>query len=597
MGQMASRSRTGSKAKLGFGTAKALLLLALGLVLMAIGASTASAQSQDDEVPPNVLVIETDDQTQESISVMPNTRSLIGGQGVTFPNSFVNWAVCCPSRATTLTGQYSHNHGVLGNTAPLGGFDKLDSTNTLPVWLQGAGYYTGMIGKYLNGYEAHRDDPGGPLIPPGWSEWRGSTRTYDFYGYQLNEGGALTTYGSLSDNPDSPPNPALYSTDVYTAKAVDFINRRAPSDQPFFLWLNYLAPHGGGPNPAAPNTSQCAGTAKPAPRDLNAFDSVPLPQGPAFNEADVSDKPPSIQARNLNDADTQGEGAGDINDITRFWRCRRASLLAEDLGVQQLISTLAATGELANTLVVFTSDNGFMHGEHRVKSGKQVPYEESIRVPLMIRGPGFRGGKIVRDLATNADIAKTIVRATGARPARRLDGYALQPFAEQPGRERGRELSIETNGYSGVRTERYTYVEYTSGVNSGFQELYDNDADPFQLQNVAANPAYASVRAALDARLDRVRSCSGSSCRSTPKLRVKLLKRSGLGGCLRAPVRAKLKGFDVGRTRFAEFFVNGKRVDQRPQAPLQAQASLRQAGARRRNRRCAPARPCSTAAG
>ena len=553
---MAFKSGAGSRARLAFAAGAALLLLgALGLALLDRGAETAAAQAPGDGQRPNVVVIETDDQTQESTAVMPNARNLIGAQGVTFSNSFVNWSVCCPSRATLLTGQYAHNHGVRGNTAPLGGFDRLDSTNTLPVWLQGAGYYTGLIGKYLNGYEGHRNDPGGPLIPPGYSEWRGSTRTYDFYGYELNEGGTLNTYGSLTDNPDSPPDPSLHSTDVYTAKAVDFINRRAPSGQPFFLWLTYLAPHSGGPNPAG---NHCAGTAKPAPRDLNAFDSVPLPQGPAFNEADVSDKPPSIQARNLNDDDSAGEGAGDLADITRFWRCRRASLLAEDLGVEQVYSALQASGELDDTLLVFTSDNGFMHGEHRVKSGKQVPYEESIRVPLMIRGPGFRGGKTVRDLAINADLAPTILQAAGATSGRVLDGRALQGFAEKPGRLRGRELSLETNTYSAVRTGRYTYIEYTSGQNTGFQELYDLRADPFQLQNVAGNPAYAAIHSALDARLDNARACAGPSCKARPELKLRLRARKGERRCTRRPVRAKLRAAE--RMSAVEFLINGKRV-------------------------------------
>jgi len=556
VGKIALTPGGSSKARLALAAACAGLLLgALAITLMARGTGTAAAQSQGGEAPPNVLVVETDDQTQESIAVMPNTRNLIGSQGVSFSNNFVNFALCCPSRATFLTGQYSHNSGVRGNQAPNGGFDRLDSSNTLPVWLQGAGYYTGLIGKYLNGYEGHRADPGGPLIPPGWSEWRGSTRTYDFYGYELNEGGTLTTYGSLTDNPDSPPDPSQYSTDVYTAKAVDFINRRAPSQQPFFLWLNYLAPHSGGPNPAG---NHCAGTAKPAPRDLHAFDSLPLPQPPSFNEADVSDKPPSIQARNLNDDDSAGEGAGDINDIARFYRCRRASLLAEDLGVQQLISALGATGELNNTLVIFTADNGFMHGEHRVKSGKQVPYEESVRVPLMIRGPGFRGGKTVRDLTINADLAPTILQAAGADSGRLLDGRPLQGFAEKPGRLRGRELSIETAAYSAVRTGRYTYIEYTSGQNAGFQELYDLQADPFQLQNVAANPAYASVHSALDARLDRVRTCAGPGCRERPELKLRLRARKGERRCTRRPVRAKLRAAE--RIVSVEFLINGRRV-------------------------------------
>jgi arylsulfatase A-like enzyme len=523
-------------------------------------------------------VIETDDQTQASMSVMPKTRELIGGKGVTFPNNFVNYSLCCPSRSTFLTGQYSHNTGVRGNQEPIGGFDHLNSANTLPVWLQGAGYYTGLIGKYLNGYEAHRADPGGPLIPPGYSEWHGSTRTYNYYGYELNENGVLTTYGSQTANPDAPGNPANYSTDVYTAKAVDFINRRAPAEQPYFLWLTYLAPHGGGPNPPAPDTSHCAGTAKPAPRDLHAFDSTPLPLPPSFNEADVSDKPPTIQDRDISDDDSQGEGASDIDDITRFYRCRLASLLAEDVGVEQIMNALSATGELDNTLVIFTSDNGFMHGEHRVKSGKVVPYEESIRVPLLIRGPGFTGGKTVRELSVNADLAPTILKATGATAGLAVDGRALQGAAENPGRELGRTIEIETNAYAGVRTNRYKYIEYSSGPNAGFQELYDLQNDPYELQNVAngsAFPQYAAVHAALAQRLAEVRGCSGDPCRTDPKMHTKLRVRHGQGHCVRRPVRARVKGHDAGRVVKAQFFVNGKKVAQDGKRPFQRKLPFR----------------------
>jgi N-acetylglucosamine-6-sulfatase len=547
--------------------------LALAILALALEAGRHHASAAPSATPrPNVLVITTDDQTQASMSVMPKTRQLIGSHGVTFPNNFVNYSLCCPSRATFLTGQYSHNDGVRGNQEPFGGFDHLNSTNTLPVWLQNGGYYTGLIGKYLNGYEAHRNDPGGPLIPPGYSEWHGSTRTYDYYGYELNEDGTLNTYGSLTANPDAPGNPANYSTDVYTAKAVDFINRKAPSDQPFFLWLTYLAPHGGGPNPDPPNTSHCAGTAKPAPRYLHAFDSTPLPTPPSFNEADNSDKPPTIASRDISDEDSQGEGASDIEDITRFYRCRLASLLAEDDGVEQLVGALQASGELDNTLVIFTSDNGFMHGEHRIKSGKIVPYEESIRVPLLIRGPGFTGGGSVRDLSVNADLAPTILRATGVKAGLSVDGRALQGVAENPGRELGREISVETNAYSAVRTKRYIYIEYASGPNAGFQELYDLQNDPYELQNVASGtafPQYAKVHAALAARLARVRACSGDGCRLAPHLRTKLRLRHGPGGCALPKVRERVKGSERGKVTYAEFYVNGKRVAKDRKRPFQ----------------------------
>jgi N-acetylglucosamine-6-sulfatase len=513
---------------------------------------------------PNVLVIETDDQTQASMSVMPKTRDLIGGQGTTFAKNFANFPLCCPSRATFLTGQYSHNHGVRDNGPPLGGFDRLDSTNILPLWLQGAGYYTGLIGKYLNGYSAHSNDPGGPLVPTGWSEWRG-TIGHSYYGNQLNEGGVLYTYGSTNDNPDNPPDPSVYSTDLYTSKAVDFVNRRAPSQQPFFLWLTYIAPHSAPPDPPG---NHCGVNAKPAPRHLHAFDAQPLPRPPSFSEADISDKPPTFRS-------AAALGPAAVSTVTLAYRCRLGSLLAVDDGVEQIVGALKAAGELDDTLVIFTSDNGFMHGEHRIRTGKIVPYEESIRVPLLIRGPGFRGGKTVRDLSINADLAPTILRAASAQPGLRVDGMPLQGMGAKPGRELGREFSIESNAYSGIRTERYIYLEYTSGQNAGFQELYDLQADPFELQNVAASPAYAAVRPALAARLARVRTCTGESCRLSPHLRIKLRARRGPRGCDLQPVRAKVRGTDRSKVVEADFYVNGKRFARDRKRPFQRKLPYR----------------------
>ena len=179
-----------------------------------------------------------------------------------------------------------HNHGVLGNTPPNGGFGRfqaLHGDNNLAVWLQDAGYYTALIGKYLNGYSNN------PPVPPGWSEWHAAAPdTQEVYDYTLNENGTLVHYGQ---------NPADFKQDVLTRKAVGFVNRRAPKAQPFFLWLTYTAPHGGGPNPNPNPPFNCGGTAKPAPRHAHAFDSEPLPKPPNFNEADVSDKPAEI--RNL----------------------------------------------------------------------------------------------------------------------------------------------------------------------------------------------------------------------------------------------------------------------------------------------------------
>jgi arylsulfatase A-like enzyme len=491
-----------------------------------------------------VVVIESDDQTADSMRYMPRTTELVGGAGVSFPQSFVNYPLCCPSRATFLTGEYAHNHGVMNNVAPLGGFDRLDSTRTLPVWLQRAGYYTGLIGKYLNGYEGHRDDVP-PLVPPGYNEWHGSTVTYQFYGYELNEGGTLVRYGTT---------PGDYSTDAYTGKAVDFIRRQAPQRQPFFLWLTYLAPHSGGPNPNPQPPRNCGETARPAPRHANALDGEPLPQPPSFDEPDVSDKPPGI-------ADNPRLSPADLADEVRYYRCRAESLLAIDEGVEQVVAALRRSGELDDTLVVYTSDNGFMHGEHRQKTGKLVLYEESIRVPLLIRGPGFRGGRRVADLVGNADLAPTILEATGARAGLRLDGRPLQPLAAAPGRERGRELLVENLTYEAVRTRRYIYAEHRAGPSAGAKELYDLFVDPFELESLHADPAYDAVEAALARRLASLRGCSGASCRDLPELRLALIARNAPGRrCKAAPVVVAPRGEDLGRVRQAELYVDGDRV-------------------------------------
>jgi N-acetylglucosamine-6-sulfatase len=251
----------------------ALLALVAGVI---VGAQQDGVSAQAATTPkPNILVIETDDQTLAEMEVLPSVKRLIGDQGVTFDNNFASFSLCCPSRATFLTGQYPHNNGVRGNALPEGGYEKLNSSNTLPVWLQRAGYYTAHLGKYLNGYGRRN-----PLeIPPGWSEWRGSVdpATYRFYGYTLNENAVLTTYCAI-------PEPSCYQTDVYRDKANEIIRRRAP-EGPFFLWVAFLADHSGGPREPGDPPNQA--TPDPAPRHRDLLEGRPLPQAPNFNEADV----------------------------------------------------------------------------------------------------------------------------------------------------------------------------------------------------------------------------------------------------------------------------------------------------------------------
>src|SRR6476620_3065053 len=405
---------------------------------------------------PNVLVIETDDQTLESMKVMQNVNSMIGDQGVTFANNILNFSLCCPSRSTFLTGQYVHNHGVWSNQSPNGGFQKFESlhgNNNLAVWLHRAGYFTAMIGKYLNQY---KNQPG---IPPGWSEWH-ATAPYDqrVYNYPINNNGALTQFGQ---------DPSDFKDDVLTRKAVDFVNRRSTQPAPFFLWLTYTAPHvGGPPNPNPPQ--DCKDAAKPAPRDADAFNNVPLPKPPNFNEADVSDKPKAIrQMPRL----TQTQ----IGNIQRKYRCELESLLAVDLCVKKVINALKTKGALDNTLIIYTSDNGYFHGEHRIPGDKQRVYEESIRVPLEMRGPGVPKGVTINPLVTNADLAPTIVDAANTRAGLTMDGTSLLPIVRHPLTDKNRELLVEEPTYKAIRTPRYVYVEY----NDGEREMYDLQNDPY----------------------------------------------------------------------------------------------------------------------
>jgi N-acetylglucosamine-6-sulfatase len=478
-------------------------LAALTVVLTLALAPVAAAK-------PNIVVLMTDDQTLDSMSVMAQTNRLIGEQGTTFTRSFVNYPLCCPSRATLYTGQYAHNHGVLGNGPPLGGYTRLDKTNWLPLWLQAAGYRTMHVGKFLNGY-GRLSAP--TEVPLGFNDWHGTVdpSTYSFWNYTVNENGTLRTYGAANE-------PEFYSTDFFARRANELIAAAAPSDQPFFMSVAFLAPHAGQPrefdDPAGQSTPAVA------PRHVNAFSTVALPQPASFNEADVSDKTALMQRRPL--ITPQVFGA-----IQENYQQRLESLLAVDEAVASIVGGLEATGELDNTLLLFTSDNGFFHGEHRVRQGKLLVYEPSIRLPLLMRGPGVPAGKRQSQLVTNADLAPTIVDAADARPGRAPDGRSLLDLVDDPGVQWGRELLLEggTNAgltYTALRNYRYKWVEHANGE----RELYDLETDPDELTNRSIDPALASVRFAMAERLAALRKCAGSSCRAKPALRLDAARRS-----------------------------------------------------------------------
>jgi N-acetylglucosamine-6-sulfatase len=474
-------------------TLACVLCAALLAAPSAGGPPPAAAQP---DARPNVVVLMTDDQTLRSMRALPRTRALIGDRGARFANSFVSNPRCCPSRATFLTGQYSHNNGVLTNGPPIGGWQRLRGTsNWLPTWLQAAGYRTVHVGKFLNHYGL--DDP--TEVPPGWDEWYGTIdpTTYRYYGYTANENGTLRTYGRDRD-------PRYYSTDFTGRRSAGIVERLAPSAQPFFLSVAFLAPHTGSPH--EPGDPAGLGTPAIADRHRGAFAHLPLPRGGAFDEADVSDKPPFLRRPRL--------GPRAIAGIEALYRQRLESLLAVDEAVEQIVAALRRSGELDNTLILFTSDNGYMAGEHRLPHGKAKAYDPAIRVPLLLRGPGVPAGVQPQQMVVNADLAPTIIDAARARAGRVQDGRSLLPLTRDPSLGTGRPVLVEVAKGAGmlttaIRTRRWMYAEHANGA----RELYDMATDPHQLRSLHANPALTRVRGVLANRLARLRVCGGVTCR------------------------------------------------------------------------------------
>ena len=438
---------------------------------------------------PNIVVVMTDDQTVAQTRVMRTVQRDIRDEGASFTRAFASYPLCCPSRATFLTGQHSHNHGVLGNGTPVGGFDALDQENTLGVWLQSAGYRTIHVGKFLNGYGLTNPT----YIPPGWDRWIGApdATTNRYFDYRLNENGSLVSYGGLPDD---------YKSDVYTRKAIEEIETAAPlalAGQPFFMFVGYTAPH-------LPS--------RPAPRHQSRFSNLQVPRPRSFNEADVSDKPRHIRR-------VRRFTARRVRRITANHRNQLRSLLAVDEGVGQIVESLAANNLLANTYFVFTSDNGFFTGEHRLQKGKYLPYEPSLRVPLMIRGPGLDAGGRSAELVSNVDLAPTILEWAGATPSVPVDGRSLTPFAVDTGRRSRRPIFIEANTrdlpspgipYTGIRTERWKLVRYRSGE----IELYDLRRDPQELRSLHRNRRYTQTKRFLLRATARYADCVGAECRA-----------------------------------------------------------------------------------
>ncbi len=531
----------------------ALVVTALGaLALPAAAQARPAAKAHDGR--PNILVVMTDDQAQADVAHMPNVKRLLARQGTTFADAVDSFPLCCPSRATFITGQYAHNHGVAGNFWPFGWYGMRNRGNTLPAWLQKAGYRTALIGKWLNGYGA-RDAHG--EVPKGFDIWRGllDVSAYDYYNFVMNRNGKLKTWGdaefarklvrfakievspdpgglagimrALHDQFGEPPydywgtaNPKDYSPDVTGRITEQLVRSQRHSQKPFFIWWAPAAPHR--EDVAVTLLGRPGADPRPAPRYAARSKGYKLPEPPSFNEADLADKPSNM--RNAAKPMTQAQ----IDQLQLDYEGRIGSLLAVDDHVKKLVRTLRETGQLKNTLIVFVSDNGWLQGQHRVTGDKYLPYEESLRVPLIVRGPGVPAGRTVRGQISNIDFAPTLVDAANAKPGRTMDGVSLLPTLRNPRKRPNRILEIEAldplfrgnvpvnawdRPYSGVRTDRYTYVVYKE---TGEQELYDRSKDPYQLTNVAADPAYAGVKSKLAAALKKLSRCRGRSCNVAP---------------------------------------------------------------------------------
>jgi arylsulfatase A-like enzyme len=500
------------------------LLLAVGLLLGANPAQAPPGARGKTPLRPNLLFILTDDLDTEYpdgtwLAHFPRLQALLADQGTTFTHFFVSLSLCCPSRTSMLRGQYAHNTQIFTNDTPGGGFQKAHDLgledSTLATWLQAAGYRTVLIGKYLNGYPGAL---GKAYIPPGWDEWySGEKNQYQQFNYELNENGQIIAYGKAPED---------YEQDVFRAKAVDFIRRAAAAEepQPFFLWMPTYSPH-------QPATF--------APRHAAAFPDVQAPRPPTFNEADVSGHPRWVQNRPLLTA-TQ------LTSLDALYRKRLQSLLAVEDTVEALIQTLRETGQLHNTYLFFSSDNGFHLGQHRLPAGKNTAFEEDLRVPLLVRGPGVPTGHIVEHLALNIDLAPTLAELAGVPVPDFVDGRSLVPLLQHgpPPLAHWRQAFLLEHGviqtgdmgrtpaeasstveppdpfdlaapqlpqpFQGLHTDHLVYVEYPS---TGERELYDLTDDPYE-QTSLAGTADPALLAQLAAWLEQLHTCAGAACRA-----------------------------------------------------------------------------------
>jgi len=446
---------------------------------------TAGAQAASR---PNILFVMTDDQPKDTMAAMPQVSRRVRDVGMTLSNAYVSESLCCPSRASILRGQYPHNTGVERNGPPDGGVQTFRESGkesvTIATQLKQSGYSTGLVGKYMNGYDAS-------YKPPGWSYWYGRADA-SIPGNPARENGTLIDYAGGTDN----------WGDRLDAKAMGYLDRNTDraSDGPFALFFWSSQPH------LKANDY--------ADRYDRLYPRASLPFKRSFNEANVSDKPRWV--RNL--------GRISEDDRSRLDQWRRNQLRSVrqvDDTVGKMLDLLKRRGELDNTYVVFTTDNSTHMGEHQwfgYHGAKSTPYEEAANVPMFVRGPGVRAGSASGELILNNDLAPTFARIAGLDPPYFVDGRSLLPVWKQSNTSWRtailNEWPVGDSGpipaYRASITSRYTYVEY--GTNE--KEFYDRERDPYELASKHNDDAYAGTMMGLSDQLLSLGSCAGAGCRA-----------------------------------------------------------------------------------
>jgi N-acetylglucosamine-6-sulfatase len=486
--------------RVGVVAASASLIATLALLASGCGAIREVAPPISKSDGPNIVVVTSDDQSLNSFSreVMPNTFRILVDRGTTFSQGIAAPPLCCPSRAGFLTGQYPHNHGVFNNTP--GYSDLRDPEQTLPAWLRAHGYRTGFVGKYLNGTKPAL----GATPAPGWDRWEA------LYGSHQYFDAPITVDGEVVANEG-------YMPALFTERAAEFVRASAGS-QPFFLWLGQEPPHfRNGPSEVCPGYAP-----KALARDVRKFSDTPLPRPPSFNELDMSDKPDKL-VRKQPLLDSRA-----IKRLERNYRCTLGSMQEVDRSVEEVWRALKETGEANDTVFVYTSDNGLLHGEHRIDARKGRVYDEATRVPLVALVPetALRERPVaeVSEQVTNLDLTATLLELAGVQPCtesscRTLDGRSAVGLLKGADAgwpdDRGVLLEQGPSGckFAGVRTLDYLFAASLKRNDEGDcverdRELYDLRQDPYQLESIAED---SEVDEQLNGRLAALRECSGTA--------------------------------------------------------------------------------------